>query len=666
GVTRVSDGTVIDFNQKFEQASKVEHEQGIGRHISEFDIWVNDSDRQRFFSELAQTGMVREMECDIYTHNRQQIHALISGQLFELNDQPHVVTIAHDVTELRQKETALHQSLLAQQTAEAAQQTAEAATHMKSEFLAMISHEVRTPLGGVIGMLRFGLKDPLLTCDTRAKLSVGLANAEVLLQIINDILDYSKLEAGKMTIEMIDFDLPGLVRDAVAIMEERAEAKGLTLVAEIQRDLPTWWHGDPTRLRQVLINLIGNAIKFTETGSVKVRVKVETNGMVSFMVRDTGIGISTEAVRRLFQKYQQADASTARKFGGTGLGLAICKRIVEAMQGSIHVASKLEVGSTFTVVLPLTAGNVNLAQASIAHLEPHSHQLRILCAEDGATNQIIIRELVSTMGHQIDLAEDGIAALTALSLHDYDLVLMDSRMPRLEGIEALRLLRQKACDVRNPNIPVVALTANVSEPERERFFHAGADGFIGKPIDEAELHIEITRMIELLLQAGRSLLPNTLAATLAAPASARPATSGSTLTLTNAAASPGGVVSGLAQTSNPASAATSAGGAGKDALKAFSPKMQQNLIGMFNNEAPRLLAEVGMALSNNEAGAVAIAAHSLKGCSSYFDVPELHRLCKEIELAGNRNELDMVRNLFPAFGEAVEQATIYATSLLPQ
>ncbi|MBK6905767.1 MAG: hypothetical protein IPH08_01110 [Rhodocyclaceae bacterium] len=311
----------------------------------------------------------------------------------------------------RERESALEQAeragALAQAVAQAeqAREAAVAANHLKNDFLAMISHEVRTPLGGVIGMLRFGLKDPGLAAGTRSKLHVGLANAEILLQIINDILDYSKLEAGKMTLEVIDFDLPELIEDAKSILEDRAESKSLSLVAEVAPDLPVWCRADPTRLRQVLINLVGNAIKFTETGEVRLCVSREGERLL-FDVHDSGIGISADAIPRLFQKFEQASADTSRKFGGTGLGLAISKRIVESMGGDISVTSEPGVGSTFSFWLPLELGSAPEVEAEDTQAA-HSHRLDILCAEDGATNQIIIRELIEGMGHTIEIAEDG-------------------------------------------------------------------------------------------------------------------------------------------------------------------------------------------------------------------------------------------------------------------
>ncbi|MBK6639021.1 MAG: response regulator [Rhodocyclaceae bacterium] len=248
---------------------------------------------------------------------------------------------------------------------------------------------------------------------------------------------------------------------------------------------------------------MGNAIKFTETGDVRLCVRHEGERLL-FDIHDSGIGISSDAISRLFQKFEQASSDTARKFGGTGLGLAISKQIVEAMGGQISVTSELGVGSTFSFWLPLELGTAPEVEAEDTQA-PHTHRLNILCAEDGATNQIIIRELIEGMGHTIEIAEDGQAAVEALAKRDYDMVLMDSRMPRMNGIEALRIIRAGERGVRDATIPIVALTANIGPEERERFFQAGVNGFLGKPIDETLLHAEVGRMIALLLERGKAL-----------------------------------------------------------------------------------------------------------------------------------------------------------------
>jgi CheY-like chemotaxis protein/HPt (histidine-containing phosphotransfer) domain-containing protein len=338
---------------------------------------------------------------------------------------------------------------------------------------------------------------------------------------------------------------------------------------------------------------------------------------IAISVRDSGIGMSADTMQRLFQKFEQADASTARTYGGTGLGLAICKRIVDAMGGSIKVASKLQVGTTFSVCLPLTPGVARADMVCQSVTQNHPWQLSILCAEDGATNQVIVRDLVESMGHTIHIVENGKLALDALASHDYDLVLMDSRMPEMDGLEALSLLRQGAHQVRDAQIPVIAVTANVSQAEREVFFERGADGFIGKPIHEADLRDAIGRVINTLIQRGKPLRPQ------AGTTDPKPA-----------ASAPAPVA--VAKPSN-------------HPLLAFGPAARQNLIAMYLVEAPRLLQLAREQLAANDAPALAMTAHSLKGCSGYFDTGEFTQICRTLEMAAKAQDWDQIRQAFPPF-----------------
>jgi len=641
-VSRAADGLLVEVNPGFEYATGWSRDEAIGRTAADLEIWTA-ADLARAGATLEQQGGVMTgFESELKRRDGSTWHAVTSTAVFQVDGVAHLLSIARDVTASRQQEAALRRSL-------AGQQAAEAANQMKSDFLAMISHEVRTPLGGVIGMLKIGLKDTSMMEGTRAKLSVGLSNAEILLQIINDILDYSKLEAGKMSLEVIDFDLPAVMRDAETILEERAESKGLSLVTEVAPNLPHWWRGDPVRLRQVLINLIGNSIKFTATGEVRVKVtqgQGDESGMIVFAIRDTGIGISAEAVPRMFQKFEQAEAETSRKFGGTGLGLAICKQIVEAMGGTIGVESELGVGTTFRFCLPLQPGAAT-ASASEATTTRHAHRLHILCAEDGATNQIIIRELVQGMGHCIDIAEDGVAALAALADNDYDLVLMDSRMPRMDGLAALRLIRQGAEGVRDATIPVVALTANVGVEERERFMNGGAEGFLGKPINENALHAEIGRIIALLVARGKVLSPRHDESIAEVPG-------------VSALDSMFGIDAG---TANKATEATTHAPQRRstDLSQGFSTAARQAMLEAFLTEAPRLLEVVKRGLEASDAPGIALAAHSLKGSAGYFGADELKEVCGQIESAADVNDLSRVSSQMNAFSMAVDRAMATAT-----
>jgi signal transduction histidine kinase len=528
-------------------------------------------------------------------------------------------TLEAQIATLHAREADLRASQASQAESLAAQRAAEVSNQLKSDFLAMISHEVRTPLGGVIGMLRSALKERGLALETRNKLQLSLSNAEVLLQIINDILDFSRLEAGKMPLESLDFDLPALLRDVTGLLAERAEAKGIAVFTEVDAALPVWWRGDPTRLRQVVVNLLGNGIKFTERGEVRVSVAADGEQGIVLTVRDTGIGIGADAIGRLFQKFEQADAAIARKYGGTGLGLAICKHIVAAMDGHIEASSEPGVGSVFRVHLPLAHG-VPVPVRMVEDCRPHAARLAVLCAEDGSTNQVILRELLGNMGHAVTLVEDGQAALEQLAARDFDLVIMDGRMPRMDGLAALQRLRAGLDDVRNAAVPVIALTANAAAEDRQRFLIAGASAFLAKPIDEVALHAEIARQLDALLAQGRLLIGEQQAMAAGAPA------------LAELDAMFG--VDALAPFGTRRSEPGEMAGEGDKLFRAMRSA--------FLVEGPRLLAVARQGEQEGNALAVALAAHSLMGAAAFLGADTLHACCARIEKLADAGELEAI------------------------
>jgi two-component system, sensor histidine kinase len=370
----------------------------------------------------------------------------------------------------------------AQLSLEKAKAAAEQASVAKSAFLANMSHEIRTPMNGVLGMLEL-LSGTSLTCTQQEHLRTARNSADALLTVINDILDFSKIEAGKLRIEAIDFNLIELLNEVIQLLQERAREKGLTLARDWPDELPNAIRADPTRLRQVLFNLVGNAIKFTLTGSVTLQVRIvgAKQSMLRFAIIDTGIGISPEAQSRLFRSFQQADESTTRKFGGTGLGLAISKQLTELMGGGIGIDSVPEQGSTFWFTVPLVRAAA-LQQTQVQAQENRtSYQARILLVEDNRVNQLVAVGMLGKFGLKPDIANNGLEAVAAVERNDYDLVFMDCQMPELDGYMATQRIRALGLGSVRP-LPIVAMTANAMEADRERCTVAGMDDYLSKPV----------------------------------------------------------------------------------------------------------------------------------------------------------------------------------------
>ncbi|MGG7603013.1 two-component regulator propeller domain-containing protein [Massilia sp. BKSP1R2A-1] len=500
-----------------------------------------------------------------------------------------------------------------------AKQRAEDATRQKSEFLANMSHEMRTPLAGVIGMLGFALRDPALRDGTREQIGLGQANAQALLAIINDLLDFSKIEAGKLSVENIDFDLHAALRGVAGLFEEQAAGKSVGFEITLDAGVPRFVQGDPTRLRQVLVNLVGNAFKFTTSGSIGVQVErrdddqVRGEGwnMVRFSVRDTGIGIAPEALPRLFQKFEQADAGTTRRYGGTGLGLAICRQLVTLMGGSIGVNSVVGQGSTFSVLLPLADG-AEPPQMETAPRVPHTHRLRILCAEDFPTNQIIARTMIEEMGHQVDIADNGAQAVAACVRTRYDLVLMDGRMPEMDGATATRIIRAGGtpdAQVTDAHVMIVALTANASEEDRARYLASGMDAFLTKPIDECALHAQVSRAIERQLARGVDLPP-----------------------MPPAQASAMAALDAMFGVAPEREALESNAGRRADDLRS-------RLRAAFAADLPRRRAELDAAIAAGDMSEAGRVLHGLRGSAAHLGEKALEALCAELEAAADAGDI---------------------------
>ena len=378
----------------------------------------------------------------------------------------------------------------------AAKEKAEDADRLKSEFLANMSHEIRTPMNGVTGMISLVL-DRCDDSETREQLLVAQNAAQSLLTILNDILDLSKIEAGKMTIEAIDFDLTATLRESMRIFETTVQQKGLDLRLIVSPGVPAWVRGDPARLRQVLVNLIGNAVKFTDQGRVQVLIEPGGAEVLRFAVEDTGIGIPPAKLGDIFEAFTQADGSHTRRFGGTGLGLTITRRLVDLMGGRLWAESAIGAGSRFSFELPLAAvtpPSPAVPEATAA--EPPLPLLNVLVAEDNLVNQKVIDAILRRQGWTVTLASNGEEALAHFGEQDFDLILMDVQMPGMDGLEATRRIRdgeQSRGD--SQRIPILALTAHASVPQHRQCLTQGMDGVLTKPITLPALLREIRAVI---------------------------------------------------------------------------------------------------------------------------------------------------------------------------
>jgi PAS domain S-box-containing protein len=498
------DDRVNICNPAFERMFQYESREIAGKVL--LDLITPAELRAEALQARYQTGMGQSVH--LATRRRRKDGTLVDVAVQALlvtagTDPVGIYAMYEDITDRKRAESQMRQ----------AREAAEKANRAKSEFLANMSHEIRTPLNGVMGMIELAL-DTELSTDARDDLGIAKGSADSLLTVINDILDFSKIEAGKFELDDVDFDLREVMEQIIRTFVHRASEKGLKLGLDLCSDLPGVLVGDPARLRQVVVNLLGNALKFTSHGEVRMTVELRSQDTdkaeLQFTVADTGIGISRDKQSAIFEAFAQADASTTRKFGGTGLGLTISSRLVQMMRGRLWVESEFGHGSTFCFTAWFRVSNSSRmlfqeAEDSLSSLAAAANteaadqrlpgevaseakrKLNVLVAEDNPVNRQLATRLLEKRGYSVAVVQDGQAALAAIQQECFDLVLMDVQMPEMDGFEATAAIRQSE-QGSNKHLPIIAMTAHALRGDRERCLGAGMDAYISKPVKPTDLY----------------------------------------------------------------------------------------------------------------------------------------------------------------------------------
>ncbi len=497
-VTISPEGKITDMNEAMVKVTDMSREKIKGTNFK--DYFTDPQKASEVYEEVFEKGFVVDYPLTIKDNKLTDV--LFNGSTYK-DDRGNIlgaVIVARDITEQKKNERELIEARvfaeLATELAEVAKGKAEDAVKSKQQFLSNMSHEIRTPMNAIIGFTKVVLKTDL-TDKQREYLNAIKTSGDALIVLINDILDLAKVDAGKMTFEKTPFKMAASISSMLHLFEIKIQEKNLKLIKNYDKNIPEFLVGDPVRLHQIILNLVSNALKFTNEGSITVDVKLknedDTKVIIEFSVTDTGIGIADYKLEKIFENFQQASSGTSRIYGGTGLGLAIVKQLVESQGGHIEVVSETMVGSTFKFALEFQKTHeITLKEVDQIEIIDQNKNIKILVVEDIALNQLLMKTLLDDFGFERDIASNGKIAIEKLKENNYDIILMDLQMPEMNGFEATAYIRIEM----KLTIPIIALTADVTTVDLEKCTAVGMNDYVAKPVDERLLYSKIIKHLQ--------------------------------------------------------------------------------------------------------------------------------------------------------------------------